>query len=221
MSTAQNKNIILTDDHVIVRNGLKELIQKLGPYTIVAEYDNGKHLIDDYPFKVTPDLLILDHEMPEMNGTAVIEWFSRQRIQIPILLLTLTEDESLIVKLFRMGIRGYLHKNCSSSELKQALQDIFHSGYYHDDMLTKALLGQSQDNTEGHTQIMEKLTDRELEFLRLVCDEKEYTYEQIAGMMHAHRRTIDKYREGIFEKFGVKSKTGLVLYAVKHDLVKL
>ncbi len=215
----ERKKIILVDDHVVVRSGLKELIEKLGPYNVVVEFDNGRLLVESFPFAESPDLIILDHEMPEMNGTQVVEWLHKNKIKVPVLLLTLTDDESLIIRLFRMGIRGYLHKNCSASSLRQALTDIFLAGYYHDEMFFKALTGETSE--EPRLPVPCSLNDREMEFLRLVCDEHEYTYEQIASMMNAHRRTIDKYRESVFEKFGVKSKTGLVLYAVKHQLVEI
>lgn len=216
----QTKNIILADDHVIVRNGLKELIHKLGPYQVVGEYNNGKELIADYPFSTQPDLLILDYEMPEMDGAGVMNWIKTNKIDLPVLLLTLNENEAVMIQLFRLGMRGYLHKNCSSAALKQAIDDILRTGYYHDEMLTKALMA-DQSGKPSRTDMIAALNDREREFLRLVCDEKEYTYEEIANMMHAHRRTVDKYRESIFEKFGVKSKTGLVLFAVKNRLVEL
>lgn len=214
------KNIILTDDHVIIRNGLKELIEKLGPYKITGEYDNGKEMVDAYPFQPAPDLIILDMEMPLMNGSEVVSWLKKNKCTIPVLLLTLQENESLIISMFRQGVRGYLHKNCSSATLRKAIDDILETGYYHDDMLTKALI--TQDIApDPKARILLQLTDREVEFIRLVCDPQEYTYEQIGNIMNVHARTAYGYRESLGEKFGIKSKTGLVLFAVKNGIIDL
>lgn len=216
------KNIILVDDHVIIRNGLKELIEKLGPYQIVSEYDNGQSLLDALPLTPEPDLIILDISMPGMNGDAVMEQMLEKQYQIPTLVLTLNEDEAIVVKLFRLGVRGYLQKNCSAPALKEALNDIFQKGYYHNEFLTYSLKTNIQPTKKNEQEkILEQLTSTEKEFLKLVCDEKEYTYQQIADKMGKQPRTIDGYREAIFEKFGIKSKPGLVLFVLKHKLFDL
>lgn len=206
--------IILVDDHVMIRTALKEMIQKSGPYQILAEYSNGAQLVEAFPFQTSPDLLILDLNMPNMNGMQVLDWMHEQNLSIKTLILTLEDNEDWIIKLFRRGIRGYLKKNCPASELKRAIDDILQFGYYHNDVLTRALVTETPENPE---QI--KLTERQLKFLELICQEEEYTYEQIASMMDVSLRTVNGYRESLFERFGVKSKTGLVLYAIKNRLI--
>lgn len=218
----EKKNIVLIDDHVIIRNGLKELIVKLGPYQVSAEYNNGHELLAALPFKKSVDLMILDLSMPGITGDEVMAELVKRESKIPVLILTLNNEEDVIVKLFRMGVRGYLQKNCSASEFKTALEEIFRSGYYHNEFLTLSL--QHQNNPKKKTEqdkIMDQLTAREKEFLKLVCHEKEYTYEQIADQMHVQHRTVDGYREDLFAKFGIKSKTGLVLFILKHNLFEL
>ena len=215
------KQIYLADDHVLVRSGLRELIEKIGPFKVTREFDDGRQLVDAYPFDPPPDLIVLDVEMPQMNGKQVMEWFREREISIPVLLLTLTENEAQIIHLFRLGVRGYLHKNCSAVMLRKALDEILSFGYYHDDMMAKALTADDRINRDQVKETLQQLTEKEKEFLRLTCDQAEYTYEQIADMMDVHPRTVNKYREAIFEKFGVRSKTGLVLFAVKNRLVEL
>lgn len=216
---APAKDIILVDDHIIIRNGLKELIEKLGPYHISAEYDNGRQLVDAFPLHPEPALILMDITMPVMDGDEVVAIMNERGMDIPVLILTLNQDEQKMIRLFRSGIRGYLHKNCTAAEMKDALESIFKTGYYHNDLLTLALhTPDAKPKTPLRTQILQKLTKRETEFMQLVCHEDEYTYDQIAGMMGVVRRTVDSYRESIFEKFNIKSKTGLVLFAIKHRL---
>jgi len=125
----ETKNIVLVDDHVIIRNGLKELIEKLGPYKIVAEYDNGRQLVEALPSPSPPDLIIMDIAMPEMDGEEAIAAMNEKGIGVPVLILTLNQDDARIVRLFRSGVRGYLQKNCSASTMREALGEIFRSGY--------------------------------------------------------------------------------------------
>jgi len=215
------KNIVLVDDHVIIRNGLKELIEKLGPYEIVHQFDDGKTFLDAQPLKPAADLVIMDLSMPGMNGDLVMEQLYASQSKIPVLVLTLNEDESLIVKLFRSGARGYLKKNCTAPVLKDALSEIFRCGYYHNEFLALSLRSNGNAKKNEKELVLQQLTAREREFLKLVCHEKEYTYEQISDKMSVQHRTVDGYRESIFDKFGIKSKTGLVLFVLKHKLFDL
>ena len=215
------KNIILVDDHVIIRNGLKELIEKLGPFKIASQYDNGAEVAANISEKTDADLIILDLNMPGMNGDMVMEKLNQQGVRIPVLILTVNDDEAMVVRLFRLGVRGYLKKNCESAELQNALNEILNTGYYHNEFLTYSLrtVANADKKTEQQ-RILEELTDREKEFLKLVCHENEYKYEQIAEIMHVQHRTVDGYRESIFDKFGIKSKTGLVLFVLRNKLLE-
>ena len=216
------KSIVLVDDHVLVRDGLKELIPKLGAFDVTSVFDNGEHLLSALPFKTPPDLIILDLSMPGMGGLSVTEELNVKGIKIPVLILTLNAEEKTIIRLFRNGVRGYLQKNCSALVFRAALESIFTTGYYHNEFLTLSLQGDSgQKKKTAQEKIMEELTVREKEFLKLVCNEKEYTYDQIADLMKVQHRTVDGYRESVFEKFGIKSKTGLVLFVLKHNLFEL
>jgi two-component system, NarL family, invasion response regulator UvrY len=216
------KRIVLVDDHVIVRNGLKELIEKLGPYEVTQQFDNGKELLDAMPLLPEPDLVLLDISMPGISGDKVMEWWKQEKIQIPVLILTLNQEEDKVINLFRLGIRGYLPKNCTADTLKKAITSIFDQGYYHNEYLSYSLQTTEVASKKTEQQhILEQLTEREKEFLNYVCHEKEYTYGQIADLMHVQPRTVDGYREAIFEKFGIKSKTGLVLFILRHQLGEL
>ncbi|PQJ09281.1 hypothetical protein CJD36_018705 [Flavipsychrobacter stenotrophus] len=217
--TTNIKEIILVDDHVIIREGLKELIEKLGAYKVTRQYSDGSELTNDIPLIPAPDLIIMDISMPVMNGDEVVATLREKDIFIPILILTLSQDENRIVHLFRNGVCGYLKKDCTAAMMKQALEEIFRVGYYHNELMVFAL--QTAERMPRKTQqelILEKLSVREKEFLKLICHEDEYTYDQIASLMHVQHRTVDGYRQSIFEKFGIKSKTGLVLFMLRHQL---
>jgi DNA-binding NarL/FixJ family response regulator len=216
------RQIVLVDDHVVVRNGLRELIEKIGAYKIHAEFDNGIDLLKAIDEGLEADLIILDLSMPGMTGDQVLETLNGKGSEIPVLILTLNSEPNKHVPLFRMGARGYIQKNASVNELKEALNEIFERGYYHNDLLVDALTSvYKKQEKDPRKVILDKLSEREREFLRLVCHEDEYTYEQIASMMSVHRRTVDGYRESVFDKFEVRSKTGLVLFLVRNDLLEL
>lgn len=213
-------NIFLVDDHPIVRSGLKALVERLGNYKVTAEYDNGEELINDYPFATAPDLIIMDLAMPVMDGTETVIALRQKGSKIPVLVLTLETDERTIINLFRLGIRGYLPKSSTAEVLRKAISDVMTTGYYHNEMLAKALRSSSDVILDERQQVLSHVSQRERDFLKLVCDENEPTYEQIANTMEVSRRTVDGYRESLFTKFNIRSKTGLVLFAIKYGIIK-
>jgi DNA-binding NarL/FixJ family response regulator len=162
----------------------------------------------------------MDLSMPVMDGLATVRWLKEHKIPFPVLMLTLDTTDKAIVELYRAGVRGYLSKTCNAETLKRAIDDIINTGYHHNELLSNALQQNGPiSQKDEREKIMNQLTDRELEFLRCVCSEEEYTYDQIARQMNVHRRTVDNYRESLFGKFNIKSKTGLVLLAIRHNLI--
>jgi two-component system invasion response regulator UvrY len=218
----EKQSIILVDEHVVVRNELRELIEKLGSYKVTNEYDSGIELLEALDKKVAADLIVMDLFLPGMNGDDVLDEMNKRGVETPVLILTVNSEPGKHVKLFRLGARGYIQKKISATILRKALSDIFSRGYYHNNLFANALTAvykkQGKDSSKA---FLEKLTDREKEFLKLVCHEEEYTYEQIAAMMNVHRRTVDGYREAVFDKFEIKSKTGLVLFLVRNNLLEM
>lgn len=210
--------IILVDDHVLVRGGISTLLQQMGNYKIIQEYSNGRMLLN-YLSAVEntfPDLIIMDLDMPEVDGHEAMKVINQQYPFLKVIILTWDTNERKIIDLFRLGVRGYLLKNCTADILKRAIDDTMSSGYYHSEIFSSAL-------KKGMTEkdILSKVTDRERQFLQLVCNKDEYTYDQMAELMGVHRRTVDGYRESLFQKFNIKSKTGLVLFAIKNGLVSI
>lgn len=212
-------SITLVDDHVVVRNALKELIETMGDYRIDHQYNNGEELIQALTSGHTPDLVIMDLIMPVKSGLDTLEWLHAQQIAQRVLMLSMETDKKMIARLHRLGMSGYLAKDCSSQTLLQAIDDILKKGHHYNDLLIAALDYDEQPAVDMRSRMLAVLNERELEFLRLVCRDEEYTYKEIAGIMNVHRRTIDGYRERLFEKCKVISKSGLVQFAMKHRLV--
>lgn len=213
----KNINICIVDDHAIVRQGLKDLLGNLGDFSVIAEYDNGNDLLQDFPLSHKPDLYIIDYSMPIIDGRALLKNLLELDAEIPVLILTQHSDEKLIIELYKIGARGYLHKNCSAADLKTAIEQIVHTGYYNVEHIIKAINGKIEYKIERE-EILKQITEQELQFISLVCDEQEYTYEQIADMMGRVKRTVDGYRESLFEKFNLKSKVGIVFLSFKYKL---
>lgn len=215
-------SIVLVDDHAVVRSGLKGLVESMGTNKVIREFDNGKQLIDGLAEGMQPDMIIMDLTMPVMDGKSTMKWLQENNVVYPVLILTLDTNDETIIELFRLGARGYLPKSCTADMLKKAIDDIIHTGYYHNELLSHALQASSARNKKDERHdVQNQLTEREKTFLQLVCDEHEYTYEQMADILKVHRRTIDGYREALFEKFNIKSKTGLVLFAIKYGLTDI
>jgi two-component system, NarL family, invasion response regulator UvrY len=215
----QPVSIFLVDDHTVVRSGLKALIEKIGDFKITGEFDNGKELVKGWPFITLPDLIILDLAMPVMDGPATMQWMQEQDKKVPVLVLTLEHDEETIVRLFKMGVRGYIEKNCTAAVLKRAIDDIIQFGYYHSELLVKALAAAERSKETATDKIRKQISARELEFLKLVCDEEEYTYKMIAEKMKVHPSTVDGYRESLFFKLNIRTKSGLILFAFRHGII--
>ena len=215
----------LVDDHHLMRSGLAATVNALGGYRVTIEAGNGKELIDALGDRGAdaPAIAIVDLNMPVMDGYATIAWLREHHPAILPLALTFDAAEDALVKAVRAGARGFLLKNARPAVLKNALDSLMLTGYYYTDATHEALQrnpGLTTREERERERIIGMITPREMEFLLLVCDASEFTYEQIAERMGVHRRTVDNFRIALFEKFDIKSKTGLVLFALRWGLLK-
>lgn len=214
----QNTTICLVDDHKIVRQGLKELLEKVGDYNIAYEFDTGELLLKALPLKDTPALFILDYSMPGINGIETLKELLKRDAEYKVLLLTQHSKEEIINEAYYYGARGVLHKNCTALELKTAIENINKVGYKNvNDIISRVKMHTTNKNKQSRKIT---LSDRELEFLKLVCNEKEYTYDQMADIMGLSIKSIEAYRAALFERFNIKSKVGLVLFSHKYQLTE-
>lgn len=219
-----NKNtrisIALVDDHTLFRKGMIRLIEYAGiNASIVFEADNGEQMKTLLTEGDEPDLILMDVNMPGMNGFACMEWLNENFPLIKVLAISMIDKEDTIVKMLKLGVKGYLNKDVEPKELNEAIIAIMNKGYYYTDFITGKLIhsiriSNQQDDYRKSDAV---LTEKELTFLKLVCTEM--TYAEIASEMIMSPKTIDGYRNSLFEKLQVKNRVGLVLYAVKNDLV--
>lgn len=210
-------NICIIDDHEIVRQGLKELLEKLGNYKVTHEFESGEEFLSALPLENRPSIYILDYSMPNMNGIEVLQQLEEKEEEYKVLLLTQHFEETIINEAYNHGARGFLHKNCTAHDLKFTIDNIVSIGYNNVAEILKRIR-KYDEKSEITTNII--LSDRELHFLKLVCDENEYTYDQMAEIIGVSVKSIDSYRAQLFERFNIKSKVGLVLFSFKHRLTE-
>lgn len=202
----------LVDDHKLMRSGLSELISSFYNFSVVLEAGSGKELIELLKTSEPPDIMLVDIHMKDMDGFETASWITSNHPLTKILALSMYDKEEAVIKMLRAGARGYLLKDSDPSELVYALNEIVDKGYYHSEISNNAL-----QNQIGKDWLSSSLKDRELEFLKLVSTE--LTYKEIADKMCLSFRTIDGYRESLFEKLKVKSRTGLVLFAIREKII--
>lgn len=213
-------SVVLVDDHALVRKGIRGLIEQQEDFRVLEEYNNGRELLQALSASdPAPDLIVMDLNMPVMSGREALQALNEQGNDCPVLVLSMNEDDNTVLELVRLGARGYLPKYCSTEELHQAITDIMHTGYFHSELEHRAFFHSLRKPGNGPGE--PHLTAREMEFLLLVCDKDELSYKLIADRMNVSVRTIDGYREALFEKLNVKTKLGLVFYALRHGLAKL
>ena len=214
--------LALVDDHTLFRKGLISLIEVAisQRFTVLFEANNGLEMKEKLKDAEEPDIIIMDINMPEMNGYDSVLWLKENYPTVQVLVVSMIEKEESIVRMLKMGVKGYLSKDVEPKELGEALTAIANRGFYYTDFITGRLIHSLQYNDANHKDDdLHQLTAREREFLCLACSE--YTYNEIAAQMYLSPKTIDGYRSALFEKLAVKNRVGLALYAVKHGLVEL
>lgn len=227
MTRNMEHEVALVDDHHLMRSGLAATVNGLGGYQVRLEAGNGRELVDALQVLQgnglpLPAIAIVDLNMPVMDGYETIAWLRAHAPGVLPLALTFDGNEEAVVRAVRVGARGFLLKSTRPAVLKTALDSLLLTGYYYTENTHNALQSDALHRNRQEREradLLARITPREMEFLLLVCDEAEYTYEQMAERMGVHRRTVDNYRISLFEKFDIKSKTGLVLFAMRWGLL--
>ncbi|PWT70291.1 MAG: DNA-binding response regulator [Bacteroidetes bacterium] len=219
MAVASRKiQVAIADDHTLLRKALAKLIGSFENYTILFEADNGKEVKNKLTAHVIPDVILLDVNMPEMDGYETVKWVYNNYPQVKVLALSMYSDEKTIIRMLRLGAKGYILKNTDPDELKNALDSVVKKNFYLSEYISgKIISGLHKDVDREEEEVM--LTEKEKDFLKLTCSE--FTYKDIAAKMFVSPRTVDEYRNHLFEKLKVKSRIGLVMYAIRNGLVEV
>lgn len=222
MPFSSSINIAIVDDHKLFRKGLISLIEMVNKNCVILfEADNGLDLQSKIDTTNLPDIVLMDVNMPGMDGFSSVQWLKENYPAIKVLVVSMIEKEETIVRMLKLGVKGYLCKDVEPKELGEALIAVANKGFYYTDFITGKLVHSLQnDHATPREQIsMNHINNQESEFLQLACSEM--TYVQIADKMSLSPKTIDGYRNSLFEKFSVKSRVGLVLFAIKNRIVSL
>ncbi len=211
--------IVITDDHVLFRKGLRALLSDFSFIGEIKEAGNGVELLQLLSEETTlPDIILLDIKMPEMDGLVTTEKVKSLYPDIKILILSMHDDEHLILHMIEKGVNGYLFKNSDPEDVENAILDVLHKEFYFDDniaqIIYRAYLGKIQKPVPNSM-----FSEREIEILEMIC--REYTNSEIAEKLYLSPRTVEGHRKNMLAKTGVKNVAGLVIYAIKNKLVRV
>ncbi len=214
-----NIKIAVVDDHSLLRIGLIKLIKSLdSSFDITIDVSSGEDFFEKLANTEPPRIAIVDIDMPVMNGFDVAAKLRQEYPQIHVLILTMMSDEDSLIKMIRLGVKGYLNKDVDPHELHQAILSVAKGNFHYNETVSGKLIDviQSEETPKVHK---EDFSERELKFLELCCTE--LTYKEIAALMFLSPKTIDGYRAQLFERLNAKSRVGLVLLAIKNGWVEI
>ena len=210
----------VVDDHQLVRTGLVQMVQALPGWEVTIEAANGKDFIDQTNLLSPPDIVLLDIRMPIMDGYETALWIRSHLPETRVLIVSMVSREPAVIRMLRLGIYGFITKDTNTAELHQALKRIKQKQFHVNELVGNRIFHYFSDNTtEQLPDEKNDITDREFIFLRKCCSE--LTYRQIAKEMHVSPRTIDTYRDHLFEKLQVRTRVGLVIYALRSGLIEV
>lgn len=211
--------IAIANDRRLLANALSELIHDFNDYEVGFVAANGRELICYLDQGGTPDIVLLDLSMPDMDNFETAAYLKQHYPAVKMLVLSMMDREDHVSRLVRHGVRGYLLKDCRLLELRLALDDIRTKGYYYSGYLTDRLIRNLTLKGPGMLWPYLTFSEREYNFLQLACSD--LTYVQIADKMCVSPRTVDGYREALFQKMQVKSRVGMAIEAIRWGLVKI
>jgi len=224
MSTENNNpqpiRVIIADDHVLYRAGVKTALSAKKDIKVIAEADNGMHLLNMIG-AIEADVVLLDIQMPIMDGIATLPELKKKAPHLKVIMLTMMDDQSMITKLMELGANSYLTKTSDSEIIYQAIKTCHEQEYYFNQLTNQALLSNlKQRNFTGPQKFAPmdaQLTEKEITILRLMCEEK--STKEIADIVELSPRTVEAIRDKLKVKTGAKSTAGLIMYAVKNNIL--
>jgi DNA-binding NarL/FixJ family response regulator len=196
--------ISIVDDHSVVRSGLSALINSWNGMRVVHEFESGEDFLTSIKKEKHSDVIILDNHLKGITGEQTFLNMQKLGVFLPVILLTAEDSQEMLDRLLDIGLFSAESKTIKPEILKQRI--------------IQASEKVIQENKPMDS-LIEKISPREMELIRLICNDREYTYQEIAHIMSVHVRTVDGFRKSLFSKLNMKSKTGLVMFAIKNKLV--
>ena len=211
--------VLITDDHALFRAGVKSTLAHYNDIEFLGEAENGMQLLNLVKF-LRPDVILLDIQMPIMDGIATLPEVKKILPEVKIIMLTMNDDVSMISKLMEIGANSYLTKNSDSETIYEAIKTVHKDEFYFNEYTNKAMLNglRARRVQENNSSDEAELSDKEIQVLRLMCDEK--STKEIAEIVEISPRTVEAIRDRLKIKTGAKTTAGLILYAVKHRIVE-
>ncbi|MGB3345368.1 MAG: response regulator transcription factor [Aequorivita sp.] len=217
MTKDKKHTVAIVDDHSLFAGSLAKLINSFPDFRVLFQAKNGmelqQRLADNSEL---PTIILLDINMPVMDGFETATWLKENHPKIKFLALSMEDDEQTILKMLRKGAKGYLLKDIHPEILNNALCELMERGYYHSEKVSQTLLNSLNADEEKH---LLNFKENELTFLQLACSE--LTYKEIADKMNLSPKTIDGYRQDLFNRLHIKNRVGLVIFALKNNLIEL
>lgn len=215
---SEKVKVALADDHVLLRTALASLINNFADCSVIIQVSNGNDLLEKLKTGPLPDVVLLDLNMPGMDGTETALYLQENYPDINVLMLTMYDSELALIRLLQAGVRGFLKKDVHPEELRFAIQSVMQSGFYYSHDTTGKLVNLFRKQADSLGALSKNLlTATDISFLKLASTE--LTYKEIARQMNLNPRSVDNLRDSLFQKLSVKSRIGLVMYAIKHGIV--
>ena len=208
--------IAIVDDHKLVSKAIENMISFNPKFEVVMNCFNGEDFLNQLEHKKNmPEVVLMDINMPRKNGIETTAELTQNYPELKVIALTMEDNESTIISMLKAGAKGYLLKDMSPDILFDAINIVHEKGIFYTDIVTQSLL-KIKTEEKAIQEISALLKDREIEFIKLACSE--LTYKEIAEKMCVSPRTVDGYRDSIFAKLNVKTRVGIVLFAIKHEM---
>lgn len=215
----RTRNIVLVDDHTLFRNGLRTLLSGIEGFNVVGEASDGIELLSLLE-KMTPDVILLDIEMPRMNGIAAAEEALKRWPDLKIITLSMYGDEDYYFKMVSLGVKGFILKNSEIKDVVAAIEAVAEGGsFFSQELLFNLVSNLKSTPSSVPEDSPEQLSQRESEILLHIC--RGESNNEIADALFISKRTVDKHRSNILAKTGCKNTANLVVYAIKHHLVEI
>ena len=207
------RTIVIIDDHILIANALSSIISNFNQFEVLYVCENGQDFQDKLKSKPVPDIVLLDISMPVMDGFETAKWLKETHPNVLIMALSMQDDEQSLIKMIKHSAKGYMLKNVHPTELEKGLNTLVQNGHYFPEWAaSKIFTSISDDTIDAASKI--SLSSREEEFLKYTVTEM--TYKQISEKMFCSPRTIENYRDSLFEKLELKTRVGLAVFALKN-----